>query len=62
MKPNVVDLGVTNDATGQVKVKMFGDLAYLVLSRTIAVSNGKKVNTATWAVSGTLLSIIISFR
>ena len=41
-KPNVVDLGVTGDVTGQVKVKMLDDLAYLVLPRTTAVSNGNK--------------------
>ena len=40
--PKVVDLGVTNDGTGQVKVKMYDDLAYLVLSHTAAVSNGNK--------------------
>ena len=39
-KANVVDLGVTDDVTGQVKVKMFDDLEYLVLSRTRAVWNG----------------------
>ena len=41
-KPNDVDLRVTDDVTGQVKVKMLDDLAYLVLSRTTAVSNGNK--------------------
>ena len=33
----VVDLGVTDDVAGEVKVKMFDDLAYLVLSRTTPV-------------------------
>ena len=36
-KHNVVDFGATDDVTGQVKVKMFNDLEYLVLSRTRAV-------------------------
>ena len=36
-KPNVGDLGVTDDVTGQVKVKVFDDLAYLALSRSTAV-------------------------
>ena len=39
-KPKVVDLRVTEDVTVQLKVKMFDDLAYLVLSRTTAVSDG----------------------
>ena len=29
-KPNVVDLEITDDVTGQVRVKMFDDLEYLV--------------------------------
>ena len=29
-KPNVVDLGVTDNVTGQIKVKIVDDLAYLV--------------------------------
>ena len=29
-KLNVADVGVTDDVTGQVKVKMFDDMAYLV--------------------------------
>ena len=36
-KPNIVDLGVSDDVTGQAKVKMFDDLEYLVLWRTRAV-------------------------
>ena len=39
---NVVDFGVTNDVTGQVKVEMLDDLEYLVLSRTRTASNGNK--------------------
>ena len=60
-KLNAVDLGVTDDVPGQVKVKMFDDLTYLVLSRTTAVSNGNR-SIKTWIVSGTLLSIILSFQ
>ena len=41
-KRNIADLGVTDDVTGQVNAKMFDDSAYLVLSRTTAVSNGNK--------------------
>ena len=40
--PNVVDLWVTDGVAGHVKVKMFDNFAYLVLSRTRAVSNGRK--------------------
>ena len=36
MKPNVAYLGLTDHDTGQVKVKMLDDLAYLVLSCTTA--------------------------
>ena len=39
----VVDLGVTDDVTGQVTVKMVGDLAHLVLSRRITISNKNKL-------------------
>ena len=42
MKPNVADLGTTDDFTDQVKVKMFDDLAHLDLSRSKALSNGNK--------------------
>ena len=41
-KPNFVDLGVTDDVTSQVKVKMFDDFESLALSRTRAVWNGNK--------------------
>ena len=41
-KPNFVDLGVTDDITGQVKVKMFDDFESLTLSRTTAIWNGNK--------------------
>ena len=41
-KPNFVDLGVTDDVTGQVKVKMSEDFECLALSRTGAVWNGNK--------------------
>ena len=34
---SVVDLGVTDDVTGQFKIKMFDGLEYLVLSRTRAL-------------------------
>ena len=40
-KHNFVDLVVTDDVTGQVKVKMVDELSNLVLSRVITVSNGK---------------------
>ena len=36
-KPKVIGLWATHDVTGQVKVKMFDDLAYLVLSHTTRV-------------------------
>ena len=39
-KPIVVDLGVTDDVKGQVKVKMFDYLAYLILLGTRTLSNG----------------------
>ena len=54
--------------TGQVKVIMFDDLEYLVLLRTRAVWNGNKLHDmdghdpTTWIISGTLQSIILSFR
>ena len=42
-KPNVVDHGVINDATGQIIVKICDDLARLLLVRTISKSvRGKK--------------------
>ena len=41
-KPNVVDLDVTADVTGQVKVKMFDDFEYLDLSSTRVELNGNK--------------------
>ena len=37
-----VYLMVTDDVTGQVKIKMFEDLSFLVLSRTIIVSTVSK--------------------
>ena len=36
-KHNIIDLGITDDVTGQVKAKSFDNLACLVLSRTTAV-------------------------
>ena len=41
-KPNVVDFGASDDVTGQIKVEMFDDFEYLVLSRTRAVCYGNK--------------------
>ena len=41
-KPNLDDLGVTDDVTDQVKVKVFDDFESLALSRTRAVLNGNK--------------------
>ena len=38
----IVDLGVADDATGQVKIKMFDDSSCWALSRTMTVSKGKK--------------------
>ena len=35
--PNAVDFGVTDDVRGQVKIKMFEDLEYLVLLGTRVV-------------------------
>ena len=41
MKTNFVDLGVTDNVIGQVKVKMFDDWSCMVLSCPTTVSNGK---------------------
>ena len=41
-KINDGDLGVTDDVTDQIKVKMFDDLSCLVLWRTTALSNESK--------------------
>ena len=53
-KLNFASLGVTGDVTGQVKFKMFNNLAYLVLSCTTTASNGNNPIKKKWIVSGTL--------
>ena len=48
-KPDIVDLGVTDDVTGQVKLKMLDDLSCSVLSRSLVFLDGK-VDKSTWIV------------
>ena len=57
---SVVDFGVNDAVTGQVKVKVFHDLFRPALSRS-SVSRGSTINKPTWIVPGTLLSTILSF-
>ena len=53
-----IDLGVTSDVTGQVKVKMF-DISGLVTSASrIAMLSTNKANQSAWIVSLTFLCII----
>ena len=57
-KTNFIDLGVTSDVTGQVKVKMF-DFSGLVTSASkIATLSSNNVNESAWIVSLTFVSII----
>ena len=57
-KTNCIDLGVTSDVTGQVKVKMF-DISGLVTSASkIAMLSTNKVNQSAWIVSLTFVCII----
>ena len=56
-KTNFVDLRVTSDVTGQVKVKMF-DFSGLVTSASkIAMLSLNKANESEWIVSLTFVSI-----
>ena len=53
-----IDLGVTSDVIGQVKVKMF-DFSGLVTSASkIAMLSSNKANESAWIVSLTFVSII----
>ena len=57
-KTNFIDLGVTSDVTGQVKVKML-DFSGLVTSASeIAMLSSNKGNESAWIVSLTFVSII----
>ena len=56
-KTNCIDLRVTSDVTGQVKVKMF-DFSGLVTSVSkIAMLSSNKANESAWIVSLTFVSI-----
>ena len=55
---NFIDLGVTSDVTGQVKVKMF-DFSGLVTSASkIAMLSSNKANESAWIMSLTYVNII----
>ena len=57
-KTNCIDLGVTSDVKGQVKVKMF-DFSGLVTSASkIAMLSWNKANESAWIVSLAFVSII----
>ena len=57
-KTNFIDLGVTSDVTGQVKVKMFDISGLVTPASKIAMLSTNKANQSAWIVSLTFVSII----
>ena len=58
MKTNFIDLGVTSDVTGQVKIKMFDNSGLVTSTSKIAMLSTNKANYSAWIVSLTFVSII----